>query len=307
MKAVIVDLDGTLADCGHREHHVTGSSRNWDAFFAGMGDDICVEPVAWLVGKLAAQDIRIILCSGRPDSHRDITIDWLARNGVPWDELNMRPAGDFRPDHLIKGLMLDAILADGNDVMFTIDDRSSVVRMWRDRGLVCLQARDWDEPKGGDPGLLTIMVGPSGSGKTTWLESDAALDLGIRRSQVLSSDATRADLCGDFRCQDKNDQVFRALHAQARERLAYGLPTVIDATNLKRKDRLACVACAPTNGPVRYVVIDRPLADKTRDGGWRLEIPGLLEKHDQTFRSQLKDILSGDGLVNVSVIDARAA
>ena len=33
---VVVDLDGTLADCTHRLHHIRGRRRkNWDAFFAG--------------------------------------------------------------------------------------------------------------------------------------------------------------------------------------------------------------------------------------------------------------------------------
>ena len=37
--------------------------------------------------------------------------------------------------------------------------------------------------------------------------------------------------------------------------------------------------------------------------GWRPE--ELILKHDKTFRGQLKDILNGDGLPNVTVIDKR--
>jgi hypothetical protein len=63
---------------------------------------------------------------------------------------------------------------------------------------------------------------------------------------------------------------------------------------------------------VHYVVIDRPMEDKRRNAGWRAEIVGkdgapfdLISKHDQMFRSQLKDILAGDGLPNVVVVDMR--
>ena len=149
--------------------------------------------------------------------------------------------------------------------------------------------------------ILTLMVGPSGAGKTTWLGSGAAKVLGILPRHVLSSDETREDLCGDFRDQSKNGLVFAAVNAQARVRLAHGLPTVIDATHLRRHDRLASVELA-RGGPIRYIVVDRPVEDKRRDAGWRADLPiDLIAKHDQTFQSQLADILAGDYLPNVTV------
>lgn len=40
--------------------------------------------------------------------------------------------------------------------------------------------------------------------------------------------------------------------------------------------------------------------------GWGAELPfDLIGKHDQMFRSQLEDILAGDGLPRVTVIDLR--
>ncbi len=153
--------------------------------------------------------------------------------------------------------------------------------------------------------ILTLMVGPSGAGKTTWLLGAAAREMGIRPRHVLSSDETREDLCGDFRDQSKNGLVFAAVNAQARVRLAHGLPTVIDATHLRRHDRLASVELA-RGGPIRYIVVDRPVEDKRRDAGWRADLPiDLIAKHDQTFQSQLADILAGDYLPNVTVHDVR--
>lgn len=307
-RAVIFDIDGTLADCSHRLYHVTGSSKNWPAFFASMDQDGCVEKMRDLAIMVHGSDMAILLCSGRPETHRAVTEQWMARNSVPYAALYMRPENDHRPDHVVKSQILDGIIADGYDIQFVVDDRDSVVRMWRERGLICLQCREWgDDKKSAASGPLTLMVGPSGAGKTSWLSNGHAKEYGIHPSHVISSDQIRQDLCGDFRDQTRNGEVFAALHAQAKVRVAYGLPTVIDATNLRRKDRLEAAAIAGS-GKVRYIVIDRPMEQKRRDGGWRNELPiDLFEKHAQTFRSQIKDILHGDGLPNVEVIDLRVA
>lgn len=304
-QAVIFDIDGTLADASHRLHHIKNGSHNWDAFFADAVNDPVIEPVRELARIIAAQGYRIILVSGRTDKIRLITEAWLVAHDVPFDELHMRREGDYRQDFIIKSELLDAILAEGNEILCVVDDRPSVVAMWRERGLTCLQCRDWDErASDAKKGLLTIMVGPSGAGKTTWLAGYEARDLGIHVSHVVSSDQFRADILGDTHDQTKNDEVFAALHAVVKTRISHGLPTVVDATNLKRKDRLA-VASLAGDGSVRYVVIDRPMEDKVRDAGWRPA--ALLQKHAQTFGSQVKDILAGDRQPNVQVIDLRRA
>jgi predicted kinase len=304
-KAVIFDIDGTLADLTHRLHHIQNGSRNWDGFFAECGNDTVIEPIRDLAVLIARQGWKIILVSGRSDKVQEETKDWLGRSGVPYSELHMRPHGDYRQDFIIKSEILDRLNAEGNEIAFVVDDRPSVVAMWRERGLTCLQCRDWEEAPPCEPGLLTLMVGPSGAGKSTWLASEAAGQYGIHPSHVISSDQIRTDLCGDFRDQTKNDEVFAALHAMVKTRLSHGLPTVVDATNLRRKDRMTAAALAK-GGKVRYILIDRPTEEKQHDAGWRAELPfDLIAKHEQTLGSQIKDIIRGDGLPNVEIIDLR--
>lgn len=311
-QAAIFDIDGTLADLSHRLHHVTGGKKDYEAFFAEVSEDTVIEPIRQLL-YAAAAEWQIVFCSGRPERTRADTEEWLTENEIftYGSPLYMRADGDHRPDHVIKVEMLRAMREDGYDPIFAVDDRPSVVAMWRENGITCLQCRDWNEAPASVNGQLSVMIGPSGAGKTTWLDgagdwSVHPSDLGITPSHVVSSDQIRGDLCGNFRDQTRNDEVFAALHAVVRARLTHGLPTVVDATNLKRKDRLSVVGLAGTDAPVRYIVIDRPEDEKRRDAGWRAELPiDLIAKHAQTFRSQIADILAGDRLPNIEVIDLR--
>ena len=300
---IIFDIDGTLSNPSHRLHHVTGPGpKDWTAFFATMADDAAAEPIIELCHSLGAAGHLRVICTGRPEKYRDVTEKWLYDNGVHgFDALYMRPDNDTRPDHVVKREILGLIRRDDYEPWLVIDDRQSVVDMWRDEGLTCLQcAPSVEAPV--SPALLTLMVGPSGAGKTSWLKTFVMFP-----DQVVSSDRIRADLCGDFKDQSKNNEVFETLHALVKTRLQHGLPTVVDATNIRRKDRLAIVDLQVAGGPVRYLVLNRPMEEKRRDGGWRNEVPGfdLLAKHEQTFQSQLKGILVGDNRPNVEVVDLR--
>jgi hypothetical protein len=309
--AAIFDLDGTLAVIDHRLHHVRNGKRDWDSFFAGIGDDALAQPIARILDALV-DDAAILLCSGRPEKCRAATVAWLEKHELAYDALYMRADGDHRPDHVVKSQILDGILADGFEPFVVIDDRQSVVDMWRERGLACLQCAPSHQLEGlarsaglGAP-VLTLMVGPSGAGKTLWLRSPWAQDYDIRPPHVISSDEVRTDLCGDFRDQNRNDDVFQAVHSLARARLRNGLPTTIDATHLRRKDRIAAAGIAG-GGPVRYVVINRPVEHKLKSAGWRASVPGLIEKHEEVFQNNLRWILEGDSLPNVEVVDLRNA
>jgi hypothetical protein len=301
---VIFDIDGTLADVRHRLHYVSHGGKDWPGFFAMMGDDPVHQPVARLL-RLVHAELPVVLCSGRPEDYRDATERWLSRHGLPYARLYMRAKGDFRQDAVIKRQILAGIREDGFEPILVVDDRQQVVDMWREEGLTCLQVAPDDEPEVPESvigkTLLTVMVGPSGGGKSLWCEQNCT------PHTVLSSDQIRKEMSGDFRDQTQNDRVFAALHEVAKSRLKHGLPVVIDATHLRRKDRLGAVALAPKGSLVRYVVINRPMPDKLRDGGWRLEVAGLMERHEQTFNSQIKDILAGDGLSHVEVADLRSS
>ncbi len=133
-KIVLVDMDGTLSDCSHREHHIQTARPNWPAFFRGMGQDPPNASIVELTRSLAA-DHDILIVTGRPQEFLHETLNWLTRNGISPAEIWMRRAEDHRPDFVVKREVLDHIPRDR--VVFVLDDRERVCDMWDSEGLVC--------------------------------------------------------------------------------------------------------------------------------------------------------------------------
>jgi phosphoglycolate phosphatase-like HAD superfamily hydrolase len=140
----IVDLDGVLADVRHRLHHVAARPKNWDAFFAGIGDDPVLAEGRAVVERLAA-DHDIVYLTGRPERTREPTVDWLRRHRLPPGELVMRPAGDRRPARVTKPQLLARLARDGRTVAVVVDDDPQVCAALQDAGWPVLVA-DWMPP-----------------------------------------------------------------------------------------------------------------------------------------------------------------
>lgn len=101
------------------------------------------------------------------------------------------------------------------------------------------------------PGSLVVLIGPAGSGKSTLAE---ALFPG---EATLSSDAFRARIGGGEADQSVTGAAFAALHRALDGRLAAGLTTVVDATNLTREARAALLGHALRAGvPSLALVLD---------------------------------------------------
>jgi predicted kinase len=133
-RAVIFDIDGTLALMGDRspyEWHKVGIDRTNDA-------------VVEMARELWLNGYTIIVLSGRDGSCYDETKKWLEDNGIPFDHLWMRAAGDMRKDSIVKSELFDAHVRNDFDVLTVFDDRDQVVKVWRDMGLPCFQVNYGD-------------------------------------------------------------------------------------------------------------------------------------------------------------------
>jgi len=83
-----------------------------------------------------------------------------------------------------------------------------------------------------------VLIGVSGSGKST-----LARRL-FKPTEILSSDTCRGWVSDDENSQEATGDAFDVLHAVARKRLARGLLTVVDATNVRAEDRKPLVQLA---------------------------------------------------------------
>jgi hypothetical protein len=120
---VLVDVDGTLAIRGRR------SPYDWSR----VGEDQPNPAVVELVQTIAAAGRhRIVVMSGRKEQSRRQTELWLDAQGIEFVELIMRDDRDDRPDHRTKADLYRRFVAPRYEVAFVIDERDSVVRMWRD-------------------------------------------------------------------------------------------------------------------------------------------------------------------------------
>jgi len=180
-KALIIDIDGTLANIEHRRHFVDGSlshccevetieitrdgstlchlicsqcnsicntkKPDWKSFNEAMDKDTVNQWCAQIIQSFSISnpDMKFIFLTGREEKYRGITADLI------WDNLElltfqllMRPDSDYRSDVEIKREIYEREIKDKYDVLFCIDDRNCVVDLWRSLGLVCLQCAPGD-------------------------------------------------------------------------------------------------------------------------------------------------------------------
>lgn len=124
-KAIICDLDGTLAVLGRDPYDATNAHL-----------DTLNLPVAKV---LSLYDGKIILVSGRESKYRAQTEKWLATHNICYDALFMRKTRDYRKDFVIKKEIYDQEIKGKYEIEFVLDDRDQVVKMWREMGLSCFQ------------------------------------------------------------------------------------------------------------------------------------------------------------------------
>lgn len=142
---VVFDLDGTLALNEHRQHFIDRpvGQKDWDSFHAACGLDRVNWQVAEVARAIHVMGNRVSIWTGRSDAMWFKTTQWLYANdlGMMVKRLKMRPEDDHSKDTDLKKRWLDEALYKP-DLVF--EDRSSVVQMWRENGINCIQVADGD-------------------------------------------------------------------------------------------------------------------------------------------------------------------
>lgn len=146
-KAYIFDIDGTLADCSHRLHHIQGEDKDWGAFYKECLEDQPIRDVVRLARALngfvsCGNHNRILIVTGRPESCKETTLNWLDNYGITINGFFCRKNGDHRPDYIVKKEMYEKYIKDDFEIVGVFEDRKQCVDMWRSLGLTCFQVAD---------------------------------------------------------------------------------------------------------------------------------------------------------------------
>lgn len=132
-KSIIVcDIDGVLADVGHRLHYVLEIwPKDWTSFFAKAVEDKPNKELITGLNQMRLEGKTIVLATGRPERYRKQTEYWLEQHNVPYDKLLMRPQEDFRPGVDLKEWWLESgDYGEVKDIELAIDNDNKIARMY---------------------------------------------------------------------------------------------------------------------------------------------------------------------------------
>ena len=157
-KAVIYDLDGTLADVSPHLHLVDPRHPEFIAVNLDLFHELAesAQPHQWAIEMANlhwALGWQIVIMTARSERYRAQTTRWLQAHGIRFDSLHMRADDDLSVDTLCKSRTLDQIQVNF-DVQIAVDDNPYVLALLKERGIRTIVAPGWPH----DPALEEIVA-----------------------------------------------------------------------------------------------------------------------------------------------------
>jgi len=139
---VIIDIDNTLCNSNPRFQLATKPNGKIDWDIAHIPAYIIVDepfyPMIDLVKHYKKRGVEVILLTGRPESVREVTNEWLAKYGVEYDQLIMRSWEDnFLKAPIYKKKMYEKYIQ--SNVICAYDDDEKIIDMWVELKIPCFK------------------------------------------------------------------------------------------------------------------------------------------------------------------------
>ncbi len=151
---------------------------------------------------------------------------------------------------------------------------------------------------------LVVLVGPSGCGKSTFARTHFA------PFETISSDFCRGLVSNDENAQTATTDAFDVLHYIVAKRLARGLLTVIDATNVQPEARKPLVELARRFHVLPVAIVldlpERTCEERNRERPDRAFGPHVIRNQHAQMRKSLR-FLQKEGFRQVHVLQGEAA
>lgn len=131
---ILVDMDGTLAFNLHGRPFYGPGTAEGIKYDAPLISTISIVRAMKMTGTC-----KIFIVTGRDESCREATEQWLKDYSVPFDKVFMREKGDYRKGEVAKKEIYENNIRPFHNVLFVLDDDDKCAKMYEDSGLICLQ------------------------------------------------------------------------------------------------------------------------------------------------------------------------
>ena len=159
---VIFDIDGTVANCDHRLHHLDRKDefgrkrkRRFDLFEKEIPYDSPILPVINIYKRFVDDpNVTVILLTGRNEKTRADTEKWFTDHGLDgYDALYMKSREKYsEPDTTQKAEQYEEIVAKYGPVAMVFEDRGRMITKWREMGVFVLDVNQIHMPSDKDSG-----------------------------------------------------------------------------------------------------------------------------------------------------------
>lgn len=135
---VIIDIDNTLSLSNKRfELAKTQNGKiDWDI---ALNPDLVEKdepnfPMIDLAHRYKSNGTKILIVTGRPESIREVTENWLQKYNIEYDMLYMRTQNDhYIKASILKKKIYETYIKDG--VFCAYDDEEEIIKMWNSLGI----------------------------------------------------------------------------------------------------------------------------------------------------------------------------
>jgi hypothetical protein len=135
---VIIDIDNTLSNANERFELAKKPNGKTDWDIAHLPENLIKDkpnlPMIDLAKTYKENGFEVIVLTGRPESTRKVTKEWLQKYNIPYDKLYMRSWEDnFLKAPIFKKKIYETEIK--NDVFCAYDDDQRIIDVWVELGI----------------------------------------------------------------------------------------------------------------------------------------------------------------------------